>query len=439
MMNKFREIISEKLRLSGIRGCMAAGAITAGIAALAVIGGINSDDISTVSLETDVIPEETASAEAISEKKTYSHDMEYFTLEDIRKMTSETEEDSSENKEINEAALPANTETEEAAEPPEMTESNDIGEAPEDTDDSVSEEPEEEPAPSEEETVLSEEAAYGSDETVSDNENVYEDISEITEDISENTEDISESSEEIPESIEDISENSEDIPENNDNETEQPEGERENTQSVAARSSAAGGEKDDGGLSSALDLEIEDSAEADDPDDFIIVYSSYERAASDEAAAEEPYNADEELNDIPEDITLDDGPEESEESTSAPQEDAISLLELPEWLTFDENGIPTEYVTVLTGDACAYTAEPDALMSTGREVFQGYVAVDPDVIPYGSELYIVAEDGEVYGYAIAADTGYSVSHGHIIVDLFMNDYDECIQWGNKPVYVYVLK
>ena len=96
-------------------------------------------------------------------------------------------------------------------------------------------------------------------------------------------------------------------------------------------------------------------------------------------------------------------------------------------------------MTVLTGNACAYTAAPDALMSTGKEVFQGYVAVDPDIIPYGSELYIVAEDGEVYGYAIAADTGYSVRKGHIIVDLFMNEYDDCIQWGNKPVNVYVLK
>ena len=84
---------------------------------------------------------------------------------------------------------------------------------------------------------------------------------------------------------------------------------------------------------------------------------------------------------------------------------AVSRFEVPEWLTLDENGVPTEYVDTISGKSCAYTADPGALMSTGKAVFQGYVAVDPNIIPYGSELYIVADDGEVYGYAIAADTG----------------------------------
>ncbi|MBQ5316906.1 MAG: G5 domain-containing protein [Oscillospiraceae bacterium] len=117
----------------------------------------------------------------------------------------------------------------------------------------------------------------------------------------------------------------------------------------------------------------------------------------------------------------------------------ISHLEVPSWVTFDENGIPTNYVGTHTGKACAYTANPGALMSTGRAVYQGYVAVDPRIIPYGSELYIVADDGDVYGYAIAGDTGYSVRAGDIIVDLFMNEYNDCIQWGNKRVTVYVLR
>ncbi len=117
----------------------------------------------------------------------------------------------------------------------------------------------------------------------------------------------------------------------------------------------------------------------------------------------------------------------------------ISKFKVPDWLRLDENGIPLEYDKAIEGESCAYTAEPDALMSTGKEVFQGYVAVDPDIIPYGSELYIIAEDGEVYGYAIAADTGYSVREGHIIVDLFMDEYDDCIQWGRKDVTVYILR
>ena len=386
MMNKIRHIFSHKLRLSGIRGCMAAGAMTAGIAALAVIGGVNSEDISTVNLETDVIPEETV-AQAEPEKKTYSHDMEYFSFEDMEKMNSK-EEEAPEAAETIEETPSVN---EAVNEPVEVAEASEEETAVENTEDVVSEEYE--------------------NSTASDDE-PSEDIDEYIEEYSDNTDNEPEQTEEAAEP------------------------EQEAIESVYQRRSAAGGDDDNGGLSSALDLETEDSAEdeEDNSDDFIIVYDS---TASNEAVSEET-TADEEKKDIPEDITLDDE-DETEERASEPQEGAISLFDLPEWLTFDENGIPTEYVNVLTGNACAYTAAPDALMSTGKEVFQGYVAVDPDIIPYGSELYIVAEDGEVYGYAIAADTGYSVRAGDIIVDLFMNEYDDCIQWGNKPVYVYVLK
>ena len=138
---------------------------------------------------------------------------------------------------------------------------------------------------------------------------------------------------------------------------------------------------------------------------------------------------------VPEDIAV-----TEEAFADAPAAvNAVSRFEVPDWLTLDENGVPTEYVDTISGKSCAYTADPGALMSTGKAVFQGYVAVDPNIIPYGSELYIVADDGEVYGYAIAADTGYSVRQGHIVVDLFMDEYNDCIQWGAKNVTIYVLK
>lgn len=376
MISKFKQIVSEKLRASGIRGCMAAGAVTAGIAALAVIGGINSDDISTVSFETDVIPEETsASTEAKAEKsvkRTYSHDMEYLSEEDIERIEAEVNKaDETETADETEETAPAADEIAEASE-----------EAPEAADESLEEE-----ADAEAETFNEETSESEADEQEDDN---ADDTASETEE--------------------------------------------EGTESVAVYSSAADGDDDGNGLSSALDLDVND--EAADSDETVAVMSAEEEAPIVLMAApdamEASDEADEDESDIPEDITLDD-------EDTAPDEDAVSLLDVPEWLSFDENGVPTEYVNVLTGNACAYTAAPDALMSTGKAVFQGYVAVDPDVIPYGSELYIVAEDGEVYGYAIAADTGYSVRKGHIIVDLFMNEYDDCIQWGNKPVNVYVLK
>ena len=55
--------------------------------------------------------------------------------------------------------------------------------------------------------------------------------------------------------------------------------------------------------------------------------------------------------------------------------------------------------------------------SSGLGLGYGTVAVDPDVIPYGTKLYITSTDGKfVYGYAVATDTGIAVQKGQILVD-----------------------
>lgn len=121
------------------------------------------------------------------------------------------------------------------------------------------------------------------------------------------------------------------------------------------------------------------------------------------------------------------------------EEMSISQLKVPDYLTLDENGVPTSYSNVLTGKACAYSASPTAKTASGRQVKVGYVAVDPSIIPYGTELYIVSTDGAyVYGYAIAADTGTGLIEGYCLVDLFMESYDASCQWGAKQVNIYVL-
>lgn len=118
---------------------------------------------------------------------------------------------------------------------------------------------------------------------------------------------------------------------------------------------------------------------------------------------------------------------------------SISQLDVPDYLTLDENGVPTSYSSVLTGKSCAYSAKPTAKTASGRQVKVGYVAVDPSIIPYGTELYIVSTDGKyVYGYAIAADTGTALLDGRILVDLFMESYDASCRWGAKQVNIYIL-
>ena len=95
------------------------------------------------------------------------------------------------------------------------------------------------------------------------------------------------------------------------------------------------------------------------------------------------------------------------------------------------------YKTRMT--ATAYTAEDGAVTASGRPAQYGNVAVDPNEIPYGTRLYITSSDGKyVYGYATAADTGGFVHSSNVDIDLFFNTEEECKNFGNRPVDVYIL-
>lgn len=105
----------------------------------------------------------------------------------------------------------------------------------------------------------------------------------------------------------------------------------------------------------------------------------------------------------------------------------------------DSNGATVAYSQVLTGSGTAYTAPAGAGTATGVLAYHGGVAVNPNIIPYGSKLYIVSTDGSfVYGYATAVDTGGALMDGSAIVDCFYNTYDECVNFGRRDVNVYVL-
>ncbi len=97
------------------------------------------------------------------------------------------------------------------------------------------------------------------------------------------------------------------------------------------------------------------------------------------------------------------------------------------------------YSSVHTGSGTAYTAPAGASTATGVPAYHGGVAVNPNIIPYGSKLYIVSTDGSfVYGYATAVDTGGALMDGSAIVDCFYNTYDECVNFGRRDVNVYVV-
>ncbi len=115
----------------------------------------------------------------------------------------------------------------------------------------------------------------------------------------------------------------------------------------------------------------------------------------------------------------------------------ISELTLPSKITIGANNIPTEYKYKITGRAAAY-CQPGGKTATGKPVMPGRVAVNPQQIPYGTEMWIVSDDGIVYGYAVAEDTGGFVKKGYYTVDLYMNSVSQCRQWGDRGVTIYVL-
>ena len=88
--------------------------------------------------------------------------------------------------------------------------------------------------------------------------------------------------------------------------------------------------------------------------------------------------------------------------------------------------------------ATAYTAGhggADYTTATGTFVHVGTVAVDKSVIPLGTKLYIVTNDGVVYGTAVAEDTGVKGNK----IDLYYDTYQQCINFGRRTCTVYILE
>lgn len=72
------------------------------------------------------------------------------------------------------------------------------------------------------------------------------------------------------------------------------------------------------------------------------------------------------------------------------------------------------------------------ITATGIAARHGVVAVDPDVIPLGTRLYIPG-----YGLALAADTGGAIVGNTI--DLCMESYSDAWRFGRRTVKVYILE
>lgn len=92
------------------------------------------------------------------------------------------------------------------------------------------------------------------------------------------------------------------------------------------------------------------------------------------------------------------------------------------------------YAACISMEASAYLPTDGngaGITATGAVARRGIVAVDPDVIPLGTRVYIPG-----YGTAVAADTGGAIRGNKI--DLCMESYGEAINFGRRSVEVYIL-
>ena len=102
------------------------------------------------------------------------------------------------------------------------------------------------------------------------------------------------------------------------------------------------------------------------------------------------------------------------------------------------DGSTLDFSAAKSMTATAYTAGyggADYYTATGTSVRVGTVAVDKRVIPLGTKLYIVTNDGIVYGTAVAEDTGVKGDK----IDLYFDTYQQCINFGRRSCTVYILK
>lgn len=106
----------------------------------------------------------------------------------------------------------------------------------------------------------------------------------------------------------------------------------------------------------------------------------------------------------------------------------------------DWNGNTVSYSNVMVGECTAYyPLNPGDITSTGVVATYGCIAVDPNIIPYGTRMYVTSADGSVvYGYGVACDTGGAAMDGDIIADLCYDTEAECSYIGRRDMVIYIL-
>lgn len=102
------------------------------------------------------------------------------------------------------------------------------------------------------------------------------------------------------------------------------------------------------------------------------------------------------------------------------------------------NATRLDSVTVTHYCTCSRCCgKSDGITASGRKATPGIsVAVDPSIIPLGSDVLVDYGDGEMH-YCRADDTGSAVKGNHI--DLCMESHEAAIQAGVRTATVYFIE
>ena len=135
--------------------------------------------------------------------------------------------------------------------------------------------------------------------------------------------------------------------------------------------------------------------------------------------------------------------------TKAPVDRQVAVGIAPEREQFGDVTIGNGVITTGSGEVLTYTRRITVLATayscegytgitaTGTVARVGAIAVDPSVIPLGTRMFVVSEDGQVvYGVATAEDTGELIAGYRI--DLYYDTEAECYEFGVRNCQVYIL-
>lgn len=109
------------------------------------------------------------------------------------------------------------------------------------------------------------------------------------------------------------------------------------------------------------------------------------------------------------------------------QSETASAPDVPDDLVLLDTFIATAYCVTGTTATGTYT-------TAGRTL-----AVNPNIIPYGTHVWLYLDDGTLVGDYYAEDTGSNMMQNPYVVDIYMGEgsYNDCILWGAQHVSIYV--